>query len=218
MNLNEALECIVKRGGSDLSTAGCGAWKLVLAAVEAGEMAVDQTFRRCSNRTLLHFAAWHASAAVMRRLLDLGALPSPRDADGYVPMHLAATSSYDVLEKCKMLPAADLECRITRNGIYSPLYLITQSLLIWCLPRCMPSGMSRGERLVQVLQWMLDQPECPIYDYDGHGCTVADVFSRNPAYARPLAMVRAAEAARRRWTPLRAVWTGAVAAVAGAIV
>jgi hypothetical protein len=78
--------------------------------------------------------------------------------------------------------------------------------------------MSRGERLVQVLQWMLDQPECPIYDYDGHGRTVADVFSCNPAYARPLAMVRAAEAARRRWTPLRAAWTKAVAAVAVAIV
>jgi hypothetical protein len=215
MNLNDALEYIVNRRASDLdSPVGRRAWELVLAAVEAGEMAVNQTFQQRSNRTLLHFAAWHASAAVMRRLLELGASPSPRDADGYVPMHLAAASCYDALEKCKMLPAADLECRKDREDrgeFYSPLHFIAESVLIWC-------NEPNGERCLEVLQWMLDQPECPIHRRDGLGRTVADMFSSKSKYARPLAMVRAAEAARRRWTPLRAAWTGvaAVAAVAGA--
>jgi hypothetical protein len=205
--MNEALEYIVNRQASDLYSIGRRAWELVLAAVEAGEIAVDQTFRP-RNRTLLHFAAWHASAAVMRRLLDLGALPSPRDVYGYVPMHLAVTSCYDALEKCKMLPVADLERRKDREEFCTPLYLIAELLLIWCLP---PNQLN-GEHRLEVLQWMLDQPECPILNRDNYGRTVADMFSRKSEYARPLAMVRAAEAAQRRWSPLRAVWTGAVAA------
>lgn len=69
--------------------------------------------------------------------------------------------------------------------------------------------------LLEVFQWMLNQPECPLDAVNSDGQTAGDYLSGSGAhFARPLAMLQAAQAARARWTVLRAAWTGAVGAVA----
>jgi len=190
MDLGTALE-LVCRGACDQ---GHRAWDMVLSAIEAGKLPVD-----VNNNSLLCVAAEHGHPALMRRLLELGAPSSRCDTFGRVAMHWAALSDNGGLEKCKMLPVKDLGYCASGCVSGTPLHYVAKVLC--CMPPWFPLQL---ERRLEVLQWMLDQPECPIYNRDDRGRTVADIFADGPVYARPLAMVRAAEAAQRRWTPLRA--------------
>jgi hypothetical protein len=175
---------------------------MVLEAVAAGKMAVDTTWRP-ETKTLLHYAARSCSAAVVQRLLELGASPSLLDGSGHPPMRYAANClTDDALHKCKLLPVTDLgqQC----NSGSRPLHIVAS------LP------FSESSQLFwEVLQWMVDQPECDIDAVDNRGHTAADLVAAS-VYCDPrsLAMLRAERAARARWTPLRAAWTGAVGAVA----
>jgi hypothetical protein len=112
-------------------------------------------------------------------------------------MHLAAHSySDDALRKCKMLPVADLGK--PRDDGSTPLHDVAWTLH-W-LRDMRVSG--RVERLQGVLQWMLDQPECPIDAPDDRRVTAAGLLTASAHDdLRLIAMLPAA----------RAAWTGAVA-------
>ena len=199
-DLHHALDLIVFYNSGDDSPPGRCAWQMVLEAIAAGKMAVDTTWEP-ETKTLLHYAALSCSAAVVKRLLDLGASPSLLDGSGHLPMRYAANClTDDALDKCRMLPVTDLGHENSTGG-NTPLHIVAT------FPRC-----ELSQHFREVLQWMLDQPECDIDAADVRGVTAADLLAarahRDP---RPLAMLRAARAERARWTPQRAAWTGAVA-------
>jgi ankyrin repeat protein len=85
-----------------------GAWDTLLTLVEERAIRLD-----CLSETipfLLHHAATSCTATTVRRLLDAGAAPSVADDRGNTPMHLAATSRKDTLQKCQLLPVATRRC------------------------------------------------------------------------------------------------------------
>jgi hypothetical protein len=143
-------------------------------------------------------------------LVDLGASPSLRDRAGRVPMHLAARSHSEALLKCKMLPVADCGKQFNNSG-HTPLLDV-----MWNMYILYYETTEHVERLEEVLQWMLDQPECVIDAPDPNGFTPFQAFVGSGRGARPMAMLRAARAERARWSPLRAVWTENVAVTAAA--
>jgi hypothetical protein len=202
------------------------AWQAVFDAIEAKQLDVNDTAWSYRDESLLHRAADNASAAVMQRLLAMGASPSMRNCYGHVPLHLAAISVYEPLEKCKLLPAADLTSLDNCYCPVTPLQYVANRLRDNTGRHFEPNAMAiklecelEVQQLLQVLQWMVDQPECDLHARDEHGRTVAEMLAddntRGGAAAvaqrrHALAVVRAAEAARRRWAPLRAAWTGAL--------
>lgn len=64
-----------------------------------------------------------------------------------------------------------------------------------------PLAIAAKHQVVKIVRWMLDQPCCPLEVTDGLWLT----STRPEAVA-----IRAAFAARKRWTALRAAWIGAV--------
>jgi hypothetical protein len=212
MSLENAVDTLLY-GRDDLQDE---AFTIVLAAVQTGDLHVDF---RCGmyRKTLLHFAAARGSVFTMRRLLELGALPSVKDAAGCVPMHCAVTSwrnstgQCDALEKCKLLPVADLSDNTSGQ---TPLWLLAQHLLA-----CGGTDSTAPHmvlKLVQLLQWIVDQPECALNKVDDAGRTSTDVLNFYTGMAPYALVVRTATEQRARWSLLRAEWTAAVTiAVAG---
>jgi hypothetical protein len=204
----------------DTSEQGRLVWQIVLRAVEAGKLAVDRPVTRMSELLLLHHAAEFCSVGVMQRLLQLGAPPSQRDCVGHTPMHYAAKSRREALAKCKLLPVADL-ASLTNHAHETPLHVLAWNLRRLLLQPVGALEPARAERFggceaaavhLEVLEWMLDQPECPIDAANCYGdLTAAHLLGGTSARA----MVRTAQAARARWTPLRAAWTGVVGAALG---
>jgi len=188
------------------------AFTVVLAAVQTGDLHVDF---RCgmSRKTLLHVAAARGSVFTMRRLLELGALPSVKDAEGRVPMHHAVTSwrnstgQCDALEKCKLLPVADLS---DNTSVQTPLWFLAQHLLVRGSTDSTAPHMVL--KLVQLLQWIVDQPECELNKVDDGGRTLTDVLNFYTGMAPYALVVRTATEQRARWSLLRATWIASVAA------
>jgi hypothetical protein len=176
------------------------AWQAVFTAIETGWLSQDDV------PTLLHHAVQLCSVGTLRYVLQLGLPPSSRDEDGWLPMHYAAKSRRGALEKCKLLPVTDLACRTVGTN-ETPLHVLAQFLRRLLTPSVDPDAVA----LLQVFQWMVEQPECPLDAVNSDGKTAGDYLSGCGAhFARPLAMLQAAQAARARWTPLRTAWTGAV--------
>jgi hypothetical protein len=209
------------------------AWQAVFDAIEAKQLDVNDTAWSYRDESLLHRAADNASVAVMRRLLAMGASPSMRNCYGHVPLHLAAISVYEPLEKCRLLPATDLTCLDNCYCPATPLQYVANRLWDNTGRHFEPNAAIKLEcelevqQLLQVLQWMVDQPECPTRACDGfYGRNAESVLfgdaRRNPEFAheveQALAIYRAAEDVRVRWSPPRAAWTGAAAVVGGAAV
>ena len=108
------------------------AWNVMLAAIEANKIPVDKVLEIIEDYkiTLLHLACRceDVSVAVVQRLLELGASSSWADRSGNVAMHKAAQGcDYNSFEKCKMLPAADLGCRNSRQE--TPLHQYVRTAL-----------------------------------------------------------------------------------------
>jgi hypothetical protein len=210
MSLVNAIDALLY-GGDDLQDE---AFTIVLAVVQTGDLHVDF---RCGiyRKTLLHVAAARGSVFTMRRLLELGAMPSVKDAEGRVPMHCAVTSwrnstgQCDALEKCKLLPVADLS---NYTSGQTPLWLLAHHLLVRGSTDSTAPHMVL--KLVQLLQWIVDQPECELNKVDDGGRTSADVLNFYIGMAPYALVVRTAMAQRARWSTLRAAWTGAVAGAA----
>jgi hypothetical protein len=108
-----------------------------------------------NHAPVLHCAIAYCSASIVRRLVvDLNVPASTRGANGKLPMHVAATCCIEPLEKCMLLPTADLAKGMCDAGYwanYTPLELVLHNLLF--------PNENYNVRL-QVLQWMLQQAEC----------------------------------------------------------
>ena len=189
-------------------------WEVVLAAVKTGKLSVNAAEAR--GKTLLHFAAENCSAACVKRLLELGASPSVRDMDDQTPMHLAA-DSYQALAKCKLLPSCDLNAH--DNRFDTPLHIVTWEIrhLSYSPARIAKSG------ILDMLQWMVQQPECVLDDVNWLGATSTSILllatnDGNAVMSTACGVVQTAKEQRARWSPLRAAWTGAVVAAVPAVV
>jgi hypothetical protein len=190
------------------TTEGREAWAVALAAVRMGTLPVDTKFHMGGGRTLLHCAAQSCSTACMQELLQLGASPSARDNAGSTPMHFATCFGKYALEKCKLLPVADLNARNTHG---TSLHAVVHNLTFLA-----KGGYSYALRqeLVELLQWMVQQPECALDAVDHRDLTALDMLSEEQSTAAARDVVRTAVEQRARWSTLRATWTAAVAAAA----
>jgi hypothetical protein len=188
------------------------AWSIVLAAVQSGEVSVDYTWGMF-NTSLLHYACRKGSVSTVRRLLNLGASPSLKNDIDVVAMHYAIVSWWtcpaqcggeleNALEKCKMLPVADLSSCAETFG--TPLRLLLAHLA--------RRGRAGNFEFMQLLQWVVNQPECALDNVQG----VLDVLTKHPGTAPYALIVQTAMEQRARWSLLRAAWTGAVAGAASA--
>ena len=182
------------------------AWAALLAKVASGELHPDARSSYEFNGVLLHVAARHSTASVMLELLKLNATPSATNAYKELPMHVAVLNKNEPLEICKLLPARGL----------AAVDLYTQSPLHSLVYRCL--GDPYNERLLKVLAWMLDQPECPLEARNSFTHPLLDVCKcyaeKMPASPKIAAMLTDAIAARRRrWTPARATWIAAAVAI-----
>jgi hypothetical protein len=158
-------------------------WENALLAIAGGQR--DVNARDENGRTLLHHAAsCNGTAAHMQRLLQLGANPSAvADEPWGLPMHECAER--DALDKCECLPVADI-ARDPYEGKMTPFEV------------CVLGGSFR------VLQWMVNQPECPVVAF------VREELPRLMLAARRVTLLTEEAARRRRWSPLRAALVGAV--------
>jgi hypothetical protein len=201
MDLESALIAVFQCEASDDEGFGATAWAAVLTAVEAGTLDVNVVYYR---RSLLSYAATHCSATVVKRLLHLGASPSVEDKYGTRPMHKAVLGGHDVVAKCAMLPPGDLACQSKLFG--TPLHECAFWLKRWAPPH------ELFDKYLEVLQWMLAQPECPVRGADIYGRTAMDILNGSEHCSKARDMLAAELARRARWTALRAAWIGVVVA------
>jgi ankyrin repeat protein len=177
-----------------------------MAAVRVGTVSPDADWAPlCTGGgTALHFAAKMCSVAGMKELLDLGALPTATDDNGLFPMHYAASTIHDPVAKCDLLPRGHLAAGAgTRLG--TPLHLVALRLRHYDIMRvCM----------MEVLQWMVDQPECVLDAVNREGCTALDMLSEEQSTAAARDVVQSAMEQRARWRTLRTTWTATVAVAA----
>ena len=132
------------------------------------------------RRTLLHLAVCDNLPAVVQRLMAMGMSPLLLNKLGWNAMHVAACFC-NTADVCMVLPI-ELLAGTTLMG-NTPLTIAVRA------------------RNVEVVQWMLDQPCCSVEVRD------VDLID----YGTPgVVAIRAAFAARKRWTALRAAWVGAV--------
>jgi hypothetical protein len=205
MNLEKACNFVFESEASDLYPAGSAAWTLILAAIEAGTLHVET---KRGPWALLHCAAFFCSATVFKRLLDLGASPSVADKYGTRPMHLAVQGGYDVVAKCAMLPLGDLACLSELFG--TPLHACVAKVIVWAPPLRLGHDHDVFDKYLDVLQWMLAQPECPVGGADIFGRTAMDILNGKENCGEARDMFAAELARRARWTALRAAWVGGV--------
>ena len=118
-------------------------WETALQNIANGKRGVNARDRH--GRTLLHFAAADfGGLCTFARLLELGAHPSAHSRVFGLPMHSCAISKQkDALGKCKLLPVADMWNK-THNAAITPFVA------------CVLCGN------YDVLEYMLQQPECPV--------------------------------------------------------
>lgn len=129
---------------------------------------------------------------IMQKLLNLGMNPAKLTYRGWSAAHMAAScNSVDML---MLLPPESLS-RTTFAGS-TPLHLAVH------------------RNYVQVVQWLLEQPCCPVDAKNMYGRTAEEDNYYNCGVAAEA--IRAAFVAHRRWTALRAVWVAAVAPAAAA--
>jgi hypothetical protein len=180
---------------SDSSPIGKRAWNVVLAAVRTGNLAVNTPHNE-HGRTLLHCAA-HVTVT---QLLALGASPAQPDAYGFLPLHFAMRS----LQKFRMLSAGGFLAHDTTG--FTPLHLLAQEIMV----------ASPDADLMNVLQWMVEQPECAVNAENRIGFTALDILGDMAETADAREVVRTAMEQRTRWSSLRAAWIATVAvAVSG---
>jgi hypothetical protein len=165
-------------------------WDAVVQAVRNGACVDTRSRARWSEGcTLLHVASINGLEAVVRILLvELGANPAIEDCHGWRPMHYAAYKGR--LAICKLLPRTDLAMRVLCCGIY---YLAPLGLAV---------TYSRNPR--EFAQWCVDQPDCLLDDTYPEWCSEK---------VASLPVIAVAREQRRRWSPLRAAFVGAVALV-----
>jgi hypothetical protein len=240
MDVETALDAIFMRYARDWTGEYTEreAWEVVLAAVETGKLSVNAVYTAAGDagqaghnaaagrtreafrwrhrghaegrgKTLLHFAAGNCSAACVKRLLELGASPSVRDMNDQTPMHLAA-ASYQALAKCKLLPPCDLNAHDDR--LDTPLHIVTWNI------RHMKHSPARIAKsgILDVLQWMVQQPECALDDVNWLGATSTSILllatnDGNAVMSTACGVVQTAMEQRARWSTLRAAWTATVA-------
>ncbi len=127
---------------------------------------------------------------VIQKLLDMGMDPAKLSNlyRGWGAAHMAV--SCDNVDMLMLLPPESLT-RTTFGG-RTPLHLAVH------------------RSYVQVVQWLLERPCCPVNVKDVYGQTAEEDNKYN--YGVAAEAIRAAFAAHRRWTALRAVWVAAAAA------
>jgi hypothetical protein len=163
-------------------------WDAVLQALRNGAC-VDT--RTSTGFTLLHLACSCAPEAIVRTLLvELGANPSIETCRGWRPMHYAAYMNR--LGICKLLPRTDLKVRVRgeQEHWFTPLGLVIATAEDPYEPE-------------ELARWCADQPECPLDD-TYYTYFVAEVAATSLPY------IAVAKEHRRRWSPLRAAFVGAV--------
>jgi hypothetical protein len=179
-------------------------WRLTLRAVETGLMSVNASTG--AGETLAHVAAHRCDLDVLRALKDLGANLSARDRYGYTPMHEAVRPFGSI---CGGGKVPDDETRLATCMMLPPQDIFSQCAGLLRTPLDFAIEFHH----VAVALWMLKQPECTLQ-------TVMRA-RRHPRCAHHVVLkseLDAAEARWARWSPLRAVWAGAVAASASAAV
>jgi hypothetical protein len=163
--------------------AGCDMWDAVFAATEAG----CDIYWFGDDRCLLDFAIRDGLPGVVQRLMAMGVNPAKRDGNGWNAMHFAAKIC-PFAETFMVLPVELMTGRSSWGS--TPLHIAVQNLN------------------VQAVQWMLEQPCCPVEAKSGIGTAFDSLWEMDSS---PEAVaIRAAFAARQRWTPLRAAWVGSV--------
>ena len=162
---------------------GEAAWDAVFAATEKG----------CDIRWfgddyhLLERAIRDGQPGVVQRLMAMG-------------MNLHAVSSS--MDRWNAMHVAAESCSTVEVFMVLPMKLLTGQS---CLGST-PLHIAVQNRNVQAVQWILDQPCCPVEA--GYGTALGRLWVMDTS---PEAVaIRAAFAARKRWTPLRAAWVGAV--------
>jgi hypothetical protein len=159
-------------------------WDAVFAATEEG----------CDIRwfgddcLLLDLAFRDGLPCVVQRLMAMGINPAtPSGGHGWNVMHVAAKGCTS--PKVFMVLPVELLTSVSSSGS-TPLHIAVQF------------------RNAQAVQWMLDQPCCPVEAKNAIGTARDCVWEMDP---RPeVVAICAAFAARKRWTALRAAWVGAV--------
>jgi hypothetical protein len=209
----------------DRTPRGREAAEVVLREVAAGRLdpAADFLWRRHGRVDVmipvLHSAALGCSVEFVQRLLALNKCsPSSPTSDGEVPMHFAARSN-DAVAMCKLFPVADLGTSTKAFKDDTPVRACLTRLSVgWLRLRGGPAARKASKAALELVQWMVDQPECRFIP------KVTDLayYFSSPWYQEGRAgygfacavesVIGAAGAARKRWTPLRAVWVGTVAA------
>jgi hypothetical protein len=188
----------------DRSEHGRNACEVVLRGIAEKKLTGHETpFPKYSAIPVLHVAMRLCSAAIVRRLvMDLQVPASTRDYCGRLPMHIAAVSLIEPLEKCMLLPVADLGKRC--GSKYTPLELCIREFAMQPRPRAIPLAS------IQVLQWMLQQPECLPGMITRQ---FMDILSVPQLHVVKKMLVDAVAERRhwaRRWSPARAAWLNAV--------
>jgi hypothetical protein len=190
---------------SSTDVAECNAaWAVVIRDIETGKLLVDA---KCEHSgSLLHFAASGPSATVMERLLQLGAQCS-KDRRGYgIGHYVDGETAVDCIQKLKLLPPEEL-CAKDNIGM-TPLHVLARDIKT----RTMWGGGPGRDKLVEVLAWLLQQPQvwpC-LESVDIFGHTILH-YCDQPSAAM---VAHALERLTRRWSPARAAWTAAVVAAA----
>jgi ankyrin repeat protein len=182
------------------------AWQSFMAAVRVGTVSPDANWAPlCTGGgTALHFAAKMCSVAGMKELLDLGALPAVTDDNGFLPMHYAASTIHDPVKKCELLPLKHLAAG-AETKIGTPLHLVAFRMRHHDIVRvCM----------MDVLQWMVNQPECAVDAVNKEGRTALDILDDMAETAAARGVLRAAMEQQARWSLLRTAWTATVAIAA----
>ncbi len=128
---------------------------------------------------------------VIQKLLDMGMSPAYLNCLDLNAAHMVA-GFCDNVQLLMLLP---LEMLTHTSAVgFTPLHIAVR------------------DKRVQVVQWMLEQPCCPVDARNMHGHTAEQYsFGRSGPAAEA---IRAAFAAHRRWTALRAAWVAAAAAAA----
>jgi hypothetical protein len=162
-------------------------WDAVFTAAEKGVPYQTAVFG-IEEFTLLHLAVRDNLPAVVQRLMAMGMSPARLNKHGWNAMHVA-TYYCKTADVCMVLPHE----------------LLTGTTLMGNTPLQFAVELEN----VQLVQWMLDQPCCPVETRNKGGRTALETLPMCSG-GREAVAIRAAFAARQRWTALRAAWVGAI--------
>lgn len=139
------------------------AWAAILAAVETKALPRDFCTEESEIFTLMHLAASKGDAAIVRRLIALGVLPSVQPGDVLrTPMRVAVFSNNwaHMLEICKALPATDIWRTDDKKWYTTPVgHVCWRTWRLGVTLWLAPDNQNIYDACDNTCTWMLAQPE-----------------------------------------------------------